>query len=63
MLNVLLTKLQRKTINGAILRKVDLTGSNGVVHVIDRVLYPHTTAGNLVQTLASDPEGRSVDPR
>ena len=51
---------QRKTINGAILRRVDLTGSNGVVHVIDRVLYPLTTAGNLVQTLASDPEGRSV---
>ena len=39
---------------------MDVGGSNGVVHVIDRVLYPLTTAGNLVQTLASDPEGRSV---
>ena len=35
-------KFQRKTINGAILRKVDLTGSNGVVHIIDRVLYPES---------------------
>ena len=39
---------------------MDVGGSNGVVHVIDRVLYPLTTAGNLVQTLSSDPEGRSV---
>ena len=49
--------LQVKTINGAVLQKLDIAASNGVVHIVDRVLYP-TTRGNLVQTLESDPGQR-----
>ena len=48
---------QVKTINGALLKTLDLAASNGVVHIIDRVLYP-PTAGNIVRTLEADPQQR-----
>jgi len=45
------------TVNGALVKKRDLGAKNGVVHVVDRVLFP-PTVGDLVQTLQADPEGR-----
>ncbi len=46
-----------KTINGATLLQSDIQMPNGVVHVIDKVLYP-VASGNIMHTLESDPEGR-----
>eukprot|EP00094_Tigriopus_californicus_P003735 TCALIF_03595-PA protein Name:"Similar to Tgfbi Transforming growth factor-beta-induced protein ig-h3 (Mus musculus)" AED:0.52 eAED:0.52 QI:7/0.6/0.33/0.66/0.8/0.66/6/0/1902 len=46
-----------KTINGGIIQKTDMEASNGVIHLIDRVLFPPATQ-NIIQTLKSDPEGR-----
>ena len=43
--------------NGAVVLRPDLTASNGVIHVLDRVLYP-TTGGDIVRTLEADPERR-----
>ena len=38
------------TVNGALVTKRDLVVGEGVVHVVDRVLFP-PTVGDLVQTL------------
>ena len=43
--------------NGAVITKTDIEASNGIIHVIDRVIFP-PTKGNIVQTLESDPEQR-----
>ena len=45
------------TVNGAVLLQRDVKGPNGVLHVLDRVMYP-PTVGDIVQTLESDPEQR-----
>ena len=47
------------TVNGAVLlqRDVPINGPNGVLHVLDRVMYP-PTVGDIVQSLESDPEQR-----
>ena len=46
-----------KTINGAVLVKTDVEATNGIIHVIDRVVFP-PTKGNVIETLESDPEQR-----
>ena len=38
------------TVNGAVVKKRDLAAQNGIVHVVDRVLFP-PTVGDLLQTL------------
>ena len=38
------------TVNGALVKKRDLAAQNGIVHVVDRVLFP-PTVGDLLQTL------------
>ena len=38
------------TVNGALVLKKDFEAQNGIVHVVDRVLFP-PTVGDLLQTL------------
>ena len=45
------------SVNGAVVLKRDLAAGQGVVHIVDRVLFP-PTVGNIVQTLQADPEQR-----
>ena len=42
--------MQVLTVNGALVTTRDLEAEKGVVHVVDRVLFP-PTVGDLVQTL------------
>ena len=52
--------IQVITVNGAVIVRRDIEyGANGggVLHVLDRVMYP-PTVGDVVQTLKSDPERR-----
>ena len=49
--------MQILTINGATVTKRDIAVENGVIHVVDKVLYPSATK-NIVETLKSDPEKR-----
>ena len=37
--------------------RTDIETDNGVIHVVEKVLYP-PTVGNIVETLRSDPEKR-----
>ena len=46
-----------KTANGAIVTGTDIPTDNGVIHIVEKVLYP-PTVGNVVETLRSDPENR-----
>ena len=50
MYNIIRSLLKVLTVNGALVKKRDLGAKNGVVHVVDRVLFP-PTVGDLVQTL------------
>ena len=45
------------TANGARVVRSDIETDNGVIHVVEKVLYP-PTVGNIVDTLKSDPEKR-----
>ena len=45
------------TVNGAVVRVTDVETTNGLIHILDRVLFP-PTVGDVVETLRSDPEGR-----
>jgi hypothetical protein len=45
------------TVNGGHVKRGDLEADNGLVHVVDRVLYPPVTK-DLFETLKSDPEKR-----
>ena len=45
------------TVNGARVVRRDLPAGGGLVHVVDRVLFP-PTVGDLVETLQADPEER-----
>ncbi|OIN57514.1 fasciclin domain-containing protein [Arsenicibacter rosenii] len=46
------------SVNGARVTQADVMASNGVVHVIDKVLMPPT--GNLVQVITSQPQNFSL---
>ena len=43
--------------NGAVVKRGDVESDNGLVHVIDRVLFP-PAAADLMETLRSDPGNR-----
>ena len=45
------------TVNGGVIKRGDLASDNGLVHVVDRVLFPPSTS-DLMDTLKSDPEKR-----
>jgi hypothetical protein len=45
------------TVNGGVVKRGDIESDNGLVHVVDRVLFP-PASGDLMETLKSDPENR-----
>ena len=45
------------TVNGGVVKRGDIESDNGLVHVVDRVLFP-PASGDLMETLRSDPENR-----
>ncbi len=45
------------TVNGGVVKRSDIESDNGLVHVVDRVLFP-PASGDLMETLRSDPENR-----
>ena len=45
------------TVNGGVVKKGDVEFDNGVVHVVDKVLFPPVTS-DVFETLKSDPEKR-----
>ena len=47
--------LQVVTASGAPVIKTDLQASNGVVHIIDQVMYPIPTGANLAEYFQREP--------
>ena len=45
------------TVNGGVVKKGDVEFDNGIVHVVDKVLFPPVTS-DIFETLKSDPEKR-----
>ena len=45
------------TVNGGVVKNGDVEFDNGVVHVVDKVLFPPVTS-DIFETLKSDPEKR-----
>jgi len=50
-------EVQVLTVNGAVVLQRDLSEGAGLVHVVDRVLFP-PTVGDLLETLQADPDQR-----
>ncbi|XP_041459822.1 transforming growth factor-beta-induced protein ig-h3-like isoform X1 [Lytechinus variegatus] len=49
-----------KTASGSPITKFDLTASNGIVHIIDRVMYPIPTGSNLARYFELEPKYSSL---
>ena len=49
--------VQVLTVNGGAVKRGDVHFDNGIIHIVDKVLYPPATL-DLFDTLKSDPEKR-----
>ncbi|XP_041459824.1 transforming growth factor-beta-induced protein ig-h3-like isoform X2 [Lytechinus variegatus] len=59
--NDMLTEYEKvKTASGSPITKFDLTASNGIVHIIDRVMYPIPTGSNLARYFELEPKYSSL---